>query len=247
MLVLWLPMRAGAINAGRRLRPPTQALVETWLAQHAAGRTVLLEDHWLDLRGTTVKVNRVADLPTAIAGGLYALGANDYIVIPEIHFGAPPLRRLQFVQRIAADQRSWTGNLGYDFEIYATPTVPALDRDDVRLGAAAAAPYFGAEWGPSDDATAGVVVPAPGAALYLPPLTHPNVRLVLWFASDGTDSTPPSLTVAGQPVALTPLPASGDERPFAATLTLTDPTHPTELRLTPAPNTATRIVRLQFD
>jgi 4-amino-4-deoxy-L-arabinose transferase-like glycosyltransferase len=251
LLVLWLPLEAAAVNAGRRLTPPTQVIVERWLAEHAAGQTVLLEDHWLDLRGTTVRANRVPDLPAAIAGGLYALSYNDWVVVPEIHFGNPALKRLQFVHRVSADQRSMTGNLGYDFEIYATPALPTLDRADIGFGTAAAGPYLGPELAPANDATNGVALPQSGASVFLPPMAQASVNLALTVRVDAVtaETVPVAMTVDDQPVPLTTTTTSaGPERTFAALVTPPRPGHPTRLHITPAPGAGPiRLLRLQFE
>ena len=76
---------------------------------------MLLEQYWLNLEGVTVTVTRVPDLAAALSNGIDALRPYDWVVVPEIHFGHPTLRRLRFVRRFHADQ-GFGGSRGHDYE-----------------------------------------------------------------------------------------------------------------------------------
>ena len=121
--VLWQPLWAGAVSFSRRVTRPTHQLTEEWIRDNAKpGTVVLLERGWLDLSQTQVVTRRVADLSAALDGHLEQLGGCDWIVVPEPDFGHPALRQFGFLQRFYAD-RSFGGNLGLDFEVYAVPAV----------------------------------------------------------------------------------------------------------------------------
>ena len=123
--VLWQPMWMGAVSLSRRVTRPTHELTEQWIQEHATSETVvLLERGWLDLSQTRVDTRRVADLRAALDGGLDQLGGCDWVVVPEPVFGHQALRQFGFLQRFYAD-RSFGGNLGLDFEIYAVPDAGA--------------------------------------------------------------------------------------------------------------------------
>lgn len=121
--VLWQPLWAGAVSFSRRVARPTHELTEAWIRERApAGTVVLLERAWLDLSNTKVVTRRVADLSAALDGSIEQLGGCDWVVVPEPVFGHPALRQFGFLQRFYAD-RSFGGNLGLDFEVYAVPAV----------------------------------------------------------------------------------------------------------------------------
>ena len=111
---------AAATAVSRRMRAPTFALAENWLRTHArAGDEILTESGWLHLDISGVTVKRVSDLDRFVRSP-HALDGVDWVVVPEPDFGEPALARLAFEQRIHAD-RSFTGRMGYDYEIYRVP------------------------------------------------------------------------------------------------------------------------------
>jgi 4-amino-4-deoxy-L-arabinose transferase-like glycosyltransferase len=119
--VLWQPVQAGAVSFSRRINRPTHDLVEAWIREHAdPGTVVLLGRGWLDPGDTSLVLRRVPNLARALDAGIEALGGCDWIVVPETVFGHPALRHLMLLRRFEAD-RSFGGNLGYDYEIYAVP------------------------------------------------------------------------------------------------------------------------------
>jgi hypothetical protein len=130
--MLWQPLWAGAISFSRRVTRPTHALTEAWIRDNAKpGTVVLLERAWLDLSQTQVVTRRVANLSAALDGDIEQLGGCDWIVVPEPVFGHRALRQFGFLQRFYAD-RSFGGNLGLDFEVYALPAIGT--RSDCREG-----------------------------------------------------------------------------------------------------------------
>ena len=121
--VLVEPVWSGAVSFSRRVTPPTHTLVEAWLEAHVPpGNVVVLDVHWLDLSGSQFVVRRV-DLDALLHGDIEGLAGSDWVVVPEIYFGNPMLRRLGFVQRFHSEQ-SFGGNVGYDYEVYAVPKIP---------------------------------------------------------------------------------------------------------------------------
>jgi hypothetical protein len=124
VLVLWWPFWAGAVAFSRSLRTPTHTLIERWIAGHVqAGSVLVTENKWLELRGLPIEVRRVPDLNATLDGGVDQLAGADWLIVPEPNFGHPTLRRLAFVQRFHA-ANGFTGNYGYDYEIYAVPKTP---------------------------------------------------------------------------------------------------------------------------
>jgi hypothetical protein len=92
-----------------------------WIRENVpAGSTMLLEQYWLDLDGVPVSVTRVPDLAVALDKGIDGVAGYDWVIVPEIHFGHPALRRLGFVKRIHAEQ-GFGGSQGHDYEIYRVP------------------------------------------------------------------------------------------------------------------------------
>ena len=132
--VLWQPLWAGAISFSRRVTRPTHELTEAWIRHNAKpGTVVLLERAWLDLSQTQVVARRVDNLRAALDGHIEGLGGCDWVVVPEPVFGHQALRQFGFLQRFYAD-RSFGGNLGLDFEVYALPAAGAgTDCRDGRL------------------------------------------------------------------------------------------------------------------
>jgi hypothetical protein len=132
--VLWQPVWAGAVSFSRRVTRPTHELTEAWIRDNAKpGTVVLLERAWLDLSQTNVVTRRVNSLSATLDGNIEQLGGCDWIVVPEPVFGHRALRQFGFLQRFYAD-RSFGGNLGLDFEVYALPAAGAgTDCGDGRL------------------------------------------------------------------------------------------------------------------
>ncbi len=121
--ILWQPMWAGVVSFSRRLTPQTHELTEAWIREHAtSGTVVLLGRGWLDLSQTQIMTRRVPDLRDTLDKGIEQLGGCDWVVVPETVFGHPHLRQLGFLMRFNAD-RSFGGNLGLDYEVYAVPAL----------------------------------------------------------------------------------------------------------------------------
>ncbi len=121
--VLWQPLWAGAVSFSRRVTRPTHELAEAWIRDNAKpGTVVLLERAWLDLSHTPVVTRRVANLSAVLDGRIDQLDGCDWIVVPEPVFGHRTLRQFGFLQKFYAD-RSFGGNLGLDFEVYALPDI----------------------------------------------------------------------------------------------------------------------------
>jgi hypothetical protein len=235
-IVLLPPAWRGAVTFSQRLTPATHALVEAWLREHASpGDTVLLEIHWLNLEGSTLRVKRVEELPAVLNGGLYQLFAHNWIVVPEPYFGNPALRRLSFVRRFHADQSAWGGSMGYDFEVYAAPkAAPSIDGADVRLETAEAAPFLGHEWRRDDSGAPGLRLPPAGASVFLPAISRPKIAFELEIAGPEIPSAAPpiSLVVAGTPVVLSEKPSGEPGRRILTGFVPIDPSaRGTELRL----------------
>lgn len=121
--VLAQPIWSGAVSFSRRVVPPTHALAEAWLQEHASpGSVVLLGHEWLDLGESRLVTKRV-DLQAVLDGGIEQLAGADWLVVPEPYFGKPVLRRLGLVQRFHSTQ-GFAGSGGYDYEVYAVPKIP---------------------------------------------------------------------------------------------------------------------------
>jgi 4-amino-4-deoxy-L-arabinose transferase-like glycosyltransferase len=122
---LWVPVTAGVVSFSRRVTSPTHTLVERWFEQHAAPQSVvILETGWLDLQRSDVIVRRVPELKALLDGGPSQLAGAQWVVVPEPNFGHPTLGRLGLVQRFHSSQ-AFGGNVGYDYEVYAVPQMPA--------------------------------------------------------------------------------------------------------------------------
>ena len=83
---------------------------------------VLLGQGWLDLGRAHVATRRVPNLKEALDAGPGHFGGCDWIVVPEPLFGHPALRQLILLHRFEAD-RTFGGNLGLDYEVYAVPDI----------------------------------------------------------------------------------------------------------------------------
>ena len=176
--VMAQPLWMGLVTLSRRLTPPTQQLVEQWLRDRPPGDRVLVGQDRLDLTSSRLTVRRVPDLGAALEGSLYSLASNDWVIVPEPFFTNPGLKRLMFVRRVSADQRSLGGNIGYDFEIYATPKLPpSTGRLEIRLDESEADPFLGPEWEGPVIGQPGRQLPAKGASLYLPPRLRAVARI----------------------------------------------------------------------
>ena len=125
--VLWQPLWSGVVSYSRHLTTPTHIAAETWIEHNVAeGQVVLLGNDWLSLTPRHV-VRRVPNIGAVLDGGIEQLSEYDWIVVPEPYFGNKTLRRLGFAQRFHASQ-GFGGSVGYDFEIYAVPRLPASVR-----------------------------------------------------------------------------------------------------------------------
>jgi hypothetical protein len=119
--VLVAPLWAAIVDFSRRLKPQTQQVVAAWLRRHASGKTVLLEDGWLDLADSDVRTRRVRNLTETLDYPLRELSEYELVLVPETHFAHPRLKEMYLVHRVKSDQRSFGGNMGYDFDVYALP------------------------------------------------------------------------------------------------------------------------------
>ena len=233
-IVLVPPAWRGALAFTQRLTRPTHALVEAWLRENTSpGDVVLLEIHWLKVEESNFRVERVAELPVVLQGGLYRLLANNWVVVPEPYFGNPALRRLSFVRRFHADQSAWGGNLGYDFEVYAAPKAPpSIAGADVALDTAEAAPFLGDEWRHDDSGAPGLRLPPGGASLFLPAVARPSIDIELEVAGSQIPTAPISLLVGGAPVLLSERPSrESGRRVLAGAVPINPSARGTELRL----------------
>ncbi len=128
LLVLWQPVRGGAISFSRRVTPATHTLTEQWLKAHGtAGEVVILGEGWLNLDGSTLVTRRIRDLRAALDEGVASFSGADWLVVPETCFFHPTLKQMGLVHRVQAGQ--WfAGNQGYDYEVYAIPRLAAAAR-----------------------------------------------------------------------------------------------------------------------
>ena len=123
-LCLGPPIQAGVVALSRRVAQPTHAAAIEWISTTVPpGSSMLLEQYWLNLEGVAVTATRVPDLAATLSNGIDALRPYEWVVVPEIHFGHPTLRRLRFVRRFHADQ-GFGGSRGHDYEIYTVPRLP---------------------------------------------------------------------------------------------------------------------------
>ena len=125
LAVLSQPAWGGAISFSRRVTPTTHALTESWLRTNAPeGNIVLLGRGWLDVRDAPFSTRRVPNLRATLDAGLEPLAGCNWVVVPEPVFGHPALKHLALTERFIADY-GFGGNLGYDYEVYAVPDLPA--------------------------------------------------------------------------------------------------------------------------
>lgn len=177
------PLAAGAVTISRRLTPSTAMVLEDWLRATApASHVVLVEDDWLDLRDAPFHVLRVRDLRWALHPERLALPAADLIVVPETHFSRAGLERLALVKEVRAD-RSFGGNLGYDYRVYAAPRRAPAGAVDVRLSDPGAAGMLGEEWTRAGRNARGWQLPPGGGTVFLPPPARDEVTLELDVAA----------------------------------------------------------------
>jgi len=143
-----------------------------------AGDVVLLGAGWLDVSRSNLQVRRVPDLAATLSGGICQLAAGNWIVVPEPYFRNPGLTRLQLVHRVHAQQTTYAGHSGYDYEVYIPPRLPAAPEwAEVALDDPQAAPYLGSEWVQDRSGRRGLPLPASGASIFLPPLAQSEVQV----------------------------------------------------------------------
>jgi hypothetical protein len=125
VIVLLQPAWGAAISLSRRLNPTTHELTEKWLDANAPeGSAVLLGRGWLDVKDARYSARRVPNLKVTLDSGIEQLAGCDWVVVPETVFGHPALKQLSLAQRFEAGY-GFGGNLGYDYEVYAVPDLPA--------------------------------------------------------------------------------------------------------------------------
>jgi hypothetical protein len=215
---LMQPLWRGAVLLSRLMTTPTHGLVEAWLRDHAAdGDRVLLEEGWLDLEGTGLRLNRVPRLAAVLNGEIYPLYYNDWVVVPERDMRRRKLERLRLAANFRPD-RSFAGNIGYDFAVYAVPRLrPVQDPIDFTLDQDEAKKYLGNEWPVPERGSVGRQLPGRGARVYLPPLGYTEARLEIEFEI---------------PVGSTVVTAPGDSPPASISVDFDDEPVPAERVLT---------------
>ena len=124
ILILWQPAWAGAVSFSRRLSPQTHELTITWMRENARpGSLVLIPRGWLDIDEAPFVIRRARDLRAVLDQGIGQIGGCDWVVVPETLFEHPALRQLGLLHRVDAD-RTFGGNLGFDYRIYEVPRIP---------------------------------------------------------------------------------------------------------------------------
>ncbi len=247
------PLWTSVSELSRRLTPSTHEVLEAWLQGHAAhGDVVLLGAGWLDVSRSNLQARRLPNLGAALSGGIYQLAANNWIVVPEPFFQNPGLTRLQLVHRVHAQQTAFAGHSGYDYEIYIPPKLPAAaERADVAFGDPQATPYLGSEWVQEKSGERGLLLPASGASVFVPPLAQGEVRLEFEIVERGAPSAVPplSITVAGREIALTAVPQTQRNVQLLVAAFRPDPdANATEIRLRPTRRgRQIRILRFRFE
>jgi 4-amino-4-deoxy-L-arabinose transferase-like glycosyltransferase len=245
---VWISMS----ELSRRLTPSTHEVLEAWLQEHVArGEVVLLGAGWLDVSRSSLRVRRVPDLAATLSGSVYQLAASNWIVVPEPYFRNPGLTRLQLVHRVHAHQTAFAGHSGYDYEVYIPRSLPAApERAEVALDDPQATPYLGSEWVRDKSGRRGLLLPASGASIFLPPLAQSDVRLEFEIVGRGAPlaSPPLSLTVAGHEISLTAIPSMQRSAQLLVAAFRPDPSaNATELRLRPTRRSRQiRIMRFRF-
>ena len=214
VLVLGPVLRTVTVGFSRRLTAPTHRLVETWLQEQASpSDLVLLPDGWLDLAGSDLRLHRVPDLTPVLSGGLHQLYAHDWIVVPETDFAKVNPRRLVLARSFLLDP-TFGGNQGFDFRVYATPSLPPTRATvDFQLGEDDSWRFLGLEWNADDTGEPGLPLPANGATLFLPPLVHDEILIELDLFHEGgwpeTQELPIFLEFEGERIGLAGLAADG--------------------------------------
>lgn len=246
LVALAQPVWKGLSASSRRFTEPTQAKIERWLASRPAGERVLLGQYWLDLKDASLAVTRVSDLGTALDGDLYKLAAYDWVVVPEPLFRRPSLKALSFTERISADHRSFGGNIGYDFEIYAPPRLPPTTGPiDIDFNRRDIEQYLGAEWGVAGPEP-GRLVPAGGATVYLPPRVRSSATATIDLA--GPLNQPVLILTDAAGLVAVPELTTPQPQQIRLEIRLARDGRSTELRLSPARrNTVVRILRIAID
>jgi hypothetical protein len=200
---------------------------------------------------SSLRARRVPDLAAALSGGLYQLAASNWIVVPEPYFRNPGLTRLQLVHRVHAQQTAFAGHSGYDYEVYIPQRLPAAPgHAEVALDDPQATPYLGSEWVQDKSGRVGLLLPASGASIFLPPLEQSEVRLEFEIVGRGVPlpALPLSLTIASHEITLTAIPSIQRGAQLLVAAFRPDPNaNATELRLRPTRRSRQiRIVRFRF-
>jgi hypothetical protein len=246
------PLWISSSELSRRLTPSTHEVLEAWLQEHATrGDVLLLGAGWLDVSRSSLQTRRVPDLAAALSGGIYQLAASNWIVVPEPYFQNPGLTRLQLVHRVHAQQTAFAGHSGYDYEVYIPQRLPAApEHAEFALDDPQATPYLGSEWVQDKSGRLGLLLPASGASIFLPPLAQSEVRLEFEIVGRGAPlpALPLSLTVAGHEITLTAVPSIQRGAQLLVAAFRPDPTaNATELRLRPTRRSRQiRIMRFRF-
>ena len=245
--LLW----TATVDFSRRLTPPTHTLAEQWLQDHVSpSEVVLIPDGWLDLSSSGLRLHRVPNLATVLGAGRYQLYTHDWVVVPEPDAYDPNLSRLVPAQSILADF-GFGGNLGADYRMYVGPVLaPIRAGTEFRLGDEESRPYLGLRWHRDDGTEPGLVLPATGASLFLPPIAAEEVAFRVTLKTVGEDAAssaqalPIALAMEGTPIPLTRVTGTPGEIEL-----LSDPlvtpglgSRISEVRLTPTTDGAIRVV-----
>ena len=256
LAALMQPLWRGVVLLSRVTTTPTYGLVEAWLRDHAAdGDRVLVEEGWLNLKGTPLRLNRVPRLPTVLNGGIYPLYYSDWVVVPEPYMGRRDLERLRLAATFRADN-SFRGNIGFDFAVYATPRAqPIREAVDFALDQDEARKYLGNEWPMPEPGSLGRQLPGEGARVYLPPLGYTAARLDIELEVAGSpaevtapaDSLLPSIAIEleDEPVPVEKV-LTGGSRTFWVSAAIQErllPPRVVAVRLTPRGDGSTRVLR----
>ncbi len=196
ILAVWPALVAGATGLSRALARPTHELAETSVRRRAAPRDrILLEEGWLDLRNSGLRVTRVRNLEPVLTGGLYQLQAYDWIVVPETRFQSAGLERLALVEQFVAS-REFGASPGVDFRLYRPPSLTVSQTStDFRLANPEAAPFLGFEWRADASGKPGLALPANGGHLFLPLALGADLRFELELIQAGKPGGPIPISV----------------------------------------------------
>jgi 4-amino-4-deoxy-L-arabinose transferase-like glycosyltransferase len=244
------PLWASLVTYSGRLSSSTTGVLEAWLRRKIpAGEAVLVEDGWLDLRGSAFTVVRVPDLGKVLHQDGYALSAADWIVVPETRFANTTLRGLRLVQQVDAQPQTFGGHMGYDYRVYAAPDLAPVGKFELRLDAPDASAALGNGW-PDHDGKPGRRLPRTGATVYAPPISHANASLTVEIAGAGASSDPLPVAVefAGRAISVADGVAEPGLRRLSGVVSVPATGRAIAVRLIPvARNSRIRVMRMRLE